>query len=228
MSEGQVPRRATLYGEPDGPGRIRLAAGGTLFLEDVDRLESSLQRRLAASLVIAQRETAGPRLVASVGADAAGLDPELRSCLEVIRIEVPSLRDRREDIPLLAERFMRELSREYGREAKRLAPDSLAALQTHDWPGNVRELRNLMERLLLFVPSDVVGVADLPEQLGGQREPLEDLYREFGSLEEGLNAFARYYVRKVMSDQGADHAAAAKLLGISASALKQRLAEWAR
>jgi two-component system nitrogen regulation response regulator NtrX len=212
-----------LFGAADREGRIGLAASGSLFLEDADRLSPELQRQLAAKLALEVQKTAGLRVMASVVPDSKALEVELRQFLDVLRVDVPSLRERREDVPLLAERFMREISREYGREPKQLAPDCLAALKAHDWPGNMRELGNLMERVLLLTTADVVNAEDLPEELGGARSPAEDLYREYGSLAEGLQAFERYYVRRVMEDEGGDIEAAATKLGLSADALRDRL-----
>ena len=160
-----------LFGEGERPGRVRLAASGTLFLEDVDRLPAGLQRRLAASLALEVQRPSGLRVMASAQPRSTSLEPELRQFLEVLRVEVPSLRERRDDIPMLAERFMHEISREYGRQPRRLGPDSLAALRAHSWPGNMRELSNLMERLLLVSDQDVVALEDLPEDLGGARRP---------------------------------------------------------
>jgi len=216
---------AALFGSDERPGRLTLAVGGVLFVEDADRLPAALQRRLAAATAASARETRGLRAMASVPRDGGALEPELRQLLEVIRIEVPGLRERREDVPLLAERFMRDLSREYGREAKRLAPDSLAALQAHDWPGNVRELRNTVERLLLFVEGDRVDVSDLPRELGGSRAPSEDLYREFASLSEGVRSFERYYIRRILAEQGGDVAAAAARLRLDPEELERRRGE---
>lgn len=214
---------AALYGEGNVPGRIELAAGGSLFLEDVDRLPAELQRRLAATLSARSGDTVPARVLASTAPDPLLLHPDLRACLDVIRIVVPALRERRTDIPLLAERFMRDLSREYGRSAKQLAPDSLALLKRHDWPGNVRELRNVVERLLLFSEEDVIHVREMPEELGGRGAPVEDLYRDFGSLAEGLRAFERVHVQRVMTEQEGQVAAAAKKLGLSEHALKEIL-----
>jgi two-component system nitrogen regulation response regulator NtrX len=212
-----------LFGGADREGRIGLAASGSLFLEDADRLSPELQRQLAAKLALEVQQTAGLRVMASVVPDSKALEVELHQFLDVLRVDVPSLRERREDVPLLAERFMREISREYGREPKQLASDCLAALKAHDWPGNMRELGNLMERVLLLTAADVVNAEDLPEELGGARSPAEDLYREYGSLAEGLQAFERYYVRRVMEDEGGDIEAAATRLGLSADALRDRL-----
>ena len=211
-----------LYGGQERRGRIALASGGSLFLEDVERLPAKLQRRLAATLLERSQREPGLRVLACVSSPD-DLDPELQQFLAVLRVDVPSLRERREDIPLLAERFMREIAAEYGREPKRLSPDCLAALRSHSWPGNVRELGNLMEGLLLATAGETVTVQDLPEELGGAGSLTEDLYREFGSLEEGSRAFERYYITRVRTEAGGDDRAAAKRLGLSVAELKKRV-----
>jgi two-component system nitrogen regulation response regulator NtrX len=220
--DAEAAERA-LFGEGERPGRIRLAHSGTLFLEDVDRLAGELQRRLAARLALEVQRAAGLRVMASAQPASGTLEPELRQFLEVLRVEVPSLRERRDDVPMLAERFMREISREYGREPKRLSPESLAALRAHAWPGNLRELSNLMERLLLVSSRETVALEDLPEELGGARLPAEDLYREFGSLAEGLEAFERYYVARILAEESGERQAAARRLGLSAAELERRI-----
>lgn len=212
-----------LFGDGSQAGRIRLAASGSLFLEDVDRLPAELQRRLAAQLQQAVQATAGLRVLASAAPGSATLEPELKQFLDVVRVTVPGLRQRREDIPLLAERFMREISREYGREPKRLSPDCLVALRAHDWPGNIRELGNLIERLLLFAPGETVTVEDLPEELGGAYRPAEDLYGDFGSLAAGVTAFERVYVVRVLAEEGGSVSAAAARLGLSRESLEEKM-----
>lgn len=214
---------AALYGSVDTPGRIGLSLGGSLFLEDVESLVPALQLRLAASLE--SSDGGAGRALASTGFDTQRIVPALRQRLDVIRIRVPALRERREDVALLAERFMRELSREYGRETKRLSPECLRALRAHDWPGNIRELRNLMEHLLLFVDEETVRLEDLPEGLGGARGAVEDLHGEFPTLAAGVRAFERYYIARVMSDQGADVQAAARRLGLRVDRLRRKLRE---
>jgi len=212
-----------LFGDGDQPGRIRLATGGSLFLEDADHLPGATQQRLASVVHDQARQAAEVRLLASVGPDADGLQPELKERLNVIHIEVPSLRERREDIPMLAERLMRDLAREYGREPRRLAPEALDALQAYDWPGETRELGNLMERLLLFASTEVVGLEDLPEELGGSRGPAVDLYRLFDSLDDGLRSFERYYIQRVLAESGGDQATAAEKLRLPEEELRRRL-----
>jgi DNA-binding NtrC family response regulator len=211
---------AALFGEEGQPGRLELAVGGTLFVEDAARLDAGLQRRLAEKLGAEGRGAL--RVIVSTGTDSPSLEPALLAVVDVVRIRVPALSERREDISLLAERSMNDLAREYGRPAKRLSAEALMALKTHDWPGNVTELSNLVERLLLFAPGEVVERGDLPEKLGGARPPLEDLYGDFASLEEGVRAFERYFVARVLAERGADRDDAAKRLGISREELDRK------
>jgi two-component system nitrogen regulation response regulator NtrX len=205
-----------------GPSsRLQTAAGGSLLLEDLDRLAPDLQRHLAGRLGSGS-DVEPFRILATAGPAGSGLDAALRRRIDVLRIDVPALRERREDVPLLAERFMSDLAREYSRLPKRLGADCLVALKAHGWPGNVRELRGAVERLLLVVAGDVVHLEDLPASLGGGRPPGEDLYREFASLEEGLKAFERHYVARVLSEEGADLDAAARRLGLTRQELERR------
>jgi len=141
----------------------------------------------------------------------------------VVRIEIPSLRCRPEDIPLLAQGFMRELSREYGRDPKRLGSEALAALQAYDWPGEILELRNLIERLLLGTPGDVVRVDDLPVPGSGGAGESIDLYGEFSSLAEGVRVFERYHARRILTALEEQPEAAARRLGVSVEELGRLL-----
>jgi two-component system nitrogen regulation response regulator NtrX len=212
-----------LFGTQTERGRLYLAEGGILFLDDVESLAEPLQVRLAATLDVRGEAAPNVRLLASAGREPRGIDRSLRQLLEVVKIDVPPLRERREDVPLMAGRFMRELSREYGRDEKRLAPETITALQSHDWPGNVRELHNLVERVLLLVPGETISASDLPAELGGTPGPAEDLYREFATLADGLEAFERYYVRRVLTEERGDLSASAQRLGIAEPKLRTRM-----
>jgi two-component system nitrogen regulation response regulator NtrX len=212
---------AALLGEPGSPGRVELARGGTLFLRDADRAPAEGQRRLAATLA----GGSGARPVATAS-DVRALDRDLAVVLDVLAVHVPPLRSRREDVPAIAERHLRELALEYGREPKRLSAACAARLRAHDWPGNVRELRNLIERLLLLVPGPVIDARDLPDTMGGARPPVEDLYRDFGSLAEGVDAFERHFIARVLSEEGTDRDAAARRLGLTRQALDERLSRF--
>ncbi len=210
-----------LLGDGAG-GRVRLAARGSLFLEDVDALSLALQARLAAALDPRNPDAPDVRVLASAGPGASGVEPALRRLLDVVRIDVPPLRDRREDVPLLAARFLRDLSREYGKPEPKLSAAALAALVRHDWPGNVRELRNLLERIVVTRTGDEVRVEDLPQPIGKAAASGEDLYREFATLADGIAAFDRYFIRRALHETRGDPAAAASRLGLSLADLEAR------
>jgi len=211
--------RATLFGTDATKGRLALAERGSLFLEDVDALPPELQDALAAWL------SGHPdvRVIATSAADPVGLRPPLRELVDVVRISTAPLRERREDIVFLASRFLKELAREYGRPEKKLAADALAALTRHDWAGNVRALRNVVERALLLVPADEIRASDLPPELGGAGLAADDLYAPFPTLAAGLEAFTRYFLRRLLREHQGDVDAAAKAAGISSAALRERI-----
>lgn len=221
---GSLDSRASaeaLFGDSGRESRVSMATGGTLFLEDADALDPGAQERLAAA--IPGGRAAGIRFIGSA-AEVSRFHPAILAALDVIRIEVPPLRQRREDIPFFVERFMRDLAHEYGRDAKRLSEEAISALVSHSWPGNVRELRNLVERLLLLVPAEEIRAADLPAPLGKGRAPAEDLYREFASLAEGLASFERYYIARILTEERGGTEVAARRLGLSARDLADRVA----
>ena len=206
-----------LLGGGEGQGRLALAERGSLLLEDADRLPAEAQERLAARL----SGTEDVRALATVPPDARGLVPALKSRLDVIRIDVPALRERREDVEILARRFLDDLTREYGRVPKRLAPDAVAALVRSDWPGNVRALRNVVERLGLLAPGAEIGANDLPSDLGGATPAADDLYAAFPSLEAGRRVFERYFLRRALREAHGDVQAAARRAGVSEQALRE-------
>jgi two-component system nitrogen regulation response regulator NtrX len=214
----EAAAREALFGTDESPGRIALAAGGTLYLEDLDRVSTALQQRLASALSAPSDTTLLQRAMVSVDPGGPGLDEALRNQVDVVRIDVPSLRERPQDIPVMAERFMRELAREYGREAKRLGPEALTALKAYDWPGEIQELRNLMERLLLSTPGDAVRVDELP--VGSPSASRSDPYGVFPSLADGLQVFERYYVGRILGEENDDIARTADRLGLSEPALR--------
>jgi transcriptional regulator with PAS, ATPase and Fis domain len=149
-------------------GKIQAARGGTLFLDEVGELPLIMQAKLLRFLQerevqrLGAHETAkvDVRVIAATNADlgamvAAGtFRKDLYYRLQVFPIAIPPLRQRREDIPVLAQYFLGKLCREAGLPAKHLAPQSLAALGTHDWPGNVRELEHMIERAFIFAESE--------------------------------------------------------------------------
>ena len=159
----------------DKPGRFEQANGGTIFLDEIGDMSLKTQAKVLRVLQEQVMERVGGtqrikvdvRVLAATNKDLTAeirdgrFREDLYFRLNVIPIFVPPLRDRPEDIPLLADHFMALLAAEYGKRPKRLAPEALARLQQYAWPGNVRELRNTVERLIIMVAGDTITAQDL-------------------------------------------------------------------
>jgi DNA-binding NtrC family response regulator len=178
------PRRAgplvsiDCLGLPDDPTlaarvlaeELGRAGGGTVFLEEVGALPERLQLTIASLLEQRERalEVAHFRFVAASRADleaavrARRLHNELLSRLNVVELQLPPLRDRRDDIPLLAGRLLQAFAHQLGIAVPALTPRFERALLAYAWPGNVRELRNVMQRALVLAGSDVLDTSSLP------------------------------------------------------------------
>jgi len=212
----------------DRVGRFELAQGGTLFLDEIGNIPASQQGKLLRVLETGEFERVGSsrtirsdvRLISASNADlgaevAAGrFRQDLLFRLNTIEIRVPALRERREDIPRLAQHFLEIYARRYRKNLSGFESAALDALLAHPWPGNVRELDHAIERAVLMAAGDRIRPADFALRRGGEPGRLEDL-----SLEEveGL------LVRKAMERFGGNVSQAAKALGISRSALYRRL-----
>ena len=160
-------------------GRFEQANGGTLFLDEIGEMPAELQTRLLRVLAEGSfyrvggrsQVTVDVRIVAATNRDleqrvADGLFREdLYHRLNVVRIDVPPLRERREDIPALANFFLQQAARELNLEDKQLAADTLEAMQSFRWSGNVRQLQNVCNWLLVMAPGQIIGVKDLPPEL---------------------------------------------------------------
>src|SRR5690606_18776185 len=161
------------------PGRFELADGGTLLLDEIAEIPIEMQVKLLRVLQESEFERVGGvktikvdvRLIAATNRN---LEKEIQEGrfredlyyrLNVGPINLPALRERREDIPLLADAFRQRFNRRLGKSVDRIHPGALAALQAYAWPGNVRELENVMERTLLFAEGDEIRLADLPENI---------------------------------------------------------------
>jgi two-component system response regulator PilR (NtrC family) len=224
-------------------GIFRDAEGGTVLLDEVGELPTSLQVKLlrvlqerAVRAVGATQELAvDVRLLAAtnrnVEADVAAgrLRQDLYYRLNVIRIELPPLRDRRDDIPLLTERFLRRFAREMGKEVVGLSADALRALEAYGFPGNVRELENLMERAVALAQSRMIGLGELPREISGMAASatpaLLALPPEGCNLDDVLGEAERRLLLSALERTGGLRTAAAKLLGISFRSLRYRLAK---
>jgi two-component system nitrogen regulation response regulator NtrX len=139
---------------------------------------------------------------------------------------VPALRDREEDIPLLADHFMAMLAREYGRRPKVFDPDAVTALQRYPWPGNVRELRNLVERLMIMVPGERItarDVAFLDQGATAGAEPATPAPASMAPLHDARDRFERDYILRALAAQQGNISRTAEALGIERSNLYRKM-----
>ncbi|MBW7863522.1 MAG: sigma 54-interacting transcriptional regulator [Candidatus Hydrogenedentes bacterium] len=168
--------------EKDKPGRFALAGGGTLFLDEIGDVSPALQARLLRVLQEKCYEPLGSsqsvatdvRVVTATNKNLAELvkakafRQDLYYRINVVRLELPPLRKRKEDIPLLVERFVRRFNQTQGRNVSGVSPETLALLMAHDYPGNIRELENIIEHAFVLCPDAVIGPGCLPETLAAK------------------------------------------------------------
>ena len=218
-------------------GLIEDADGGTLFLDEIGETPLSTQVKLLRFLEsnevrrLGENETriADVRVVAATNRDLGAavargaFREDLFYRLNVVGLELPALRERREDIPLLAAYFLERYARKLGRRALRFAPEALALLARYDFPGNVRELENAVERAVALAEADTVTAADLPpavarpKLLSEGRDGAEA--RDTWSLEE----VEREHIERVLRRHRGNLANAARQLGISRTTLWRKM-----
>jgi len=221
----------------DKPGRFEQADGGTIFLDEIADMSLKTQAKVLRVLQEQVMERVGGtqrikvdvRVLAATNKD---LPAEIRSGrfredlyfrLNVIPIFVPPLRDRQDDIPLLADHFMAMLAGEYGRRPKRLAPEAAGRLQQYAWPGNVRELRNVIERLMIMVPGETITAQDLA--FLGHDEVRETVRVPELSmpLAEAREQFERDYILQALGAQHGNISRTADVLGVERSNLYKKM-----
>jgi two-component system nitrogen regulation response regulator NtrX len=220
----------------DRRGKFELADGGTLFLDEIGDMSLKTQAKVLRALQEQIVEPVGGtasvkvdvRVIAATNKDlpteirAGRFREDLYFRLNVIPIFVPPLRDRDNDIALLAEHFMAEFAREYGRRPKRLDAGAATGLRSYRWPGNVRELRNVIERLMIMVPGDTIALADLafldgavatPDAPGAPALPLH----------EARERFERDYILRALAAQNGNISRTADALGVERSNLYRKM-----
>jgi two-component system response regulator PilR (NtrC family) len=222
-------------------GLFREADGGTLVLDEIAELPLALQVKLLR--VLQERKVRGvgsanevPVDVRVLAATNRNVEDDVREGrfrqdlyyrLNVIRVEVPALRDRREDIRPLAEYFLLRCAAEQGKDIRVLSPDVLRALARYRFPGNVRELENVIERAVALATGPTIGLGDLPRELSGatsQPTPsLVALPDEGCNLDEVIGEIERRLVLQALERSGGVRTHAAKLLGVTLRSLRYRL-----
>jgi two-component system response regulator PilR (NtrC family) len=222
-------------------GLFRDADGGTVLLDEVGELPLSLQVKLLRVLQERKVRSVGGSAEASVdvrilAATNRNVEDDVKSGkfrqdlyyrLNIIRIEVPPLRDRREDIGDLTEFFLKRCAAEHDKEVRAFSRDAVRALDAYAFPGNVRELENIVERAVTLSSAAVIGLGDLPFEISGataQPTPALSIVPDAGcQLDEVLGELERRLILQAMERTDGSRVAAAKLLGVSLRSLRYRL-----
>jgi transcriptional regulator with PAS, ATPase and Fis domain len=217
----------------DKPGRFAVARGGTLFLDEIGdvtlpmqvRLLRVLQERTYEPLGGTRSETADVRVIVATNKDLAeqvrrgAFREDLYYRVNVMRVELPPLRLRKEDIPALVEQFIARFNRLQQRSVQGVSPEALSMLMAHDWPGNVRELENAIERSYILCGEGFIGLEHLPEELTARGSARASGTR-MRAARELLEAHA---IRKALERNAGNRLAAAKELGIHKSTLFRKI-----
>ena len=215
-------------------GRIAQAAGGTLFLDEIGELSPSVQVKLLRVLAEGEYEPLGGttrkadfRLIAATNRDLleAAREGDFREDLyyrlHVIALTSPPLRERREDVPLLADHFTTVYCQRNKRPTMSLDQAALDKLTAYDWPGNVRELENVIERAVVLSRGEVIGLADLPDSVAKAERRSETMRFAIGTP---LAEIERHVIHHTLEHTSGDKQLAAQLLGISARTIYRKLA----
>jgi two-component system nitrogen regulation response regulator NtrX len=229
-------RRVTLDGTADHKiGKLQKAHGGTFFLDEVGDMSLKTQAKVLRALDEHRFEPIGApqsiqvdaRVVAATNKnlekeiERGNFREDLFYRLNVIPFTVPPLRERAEDIPLLAAHFLHEFTVAYGRKPKELSEDAIDVLMKYAWPGNVRELRNLMERIVILHAQRRIEARHLPLDASRTRSPKPA--DGFGSLHEVREAAERDYILRKLEETNGNVSRASELLGLERSNLYRKM-----
>jgi DNA-binding NtrC family response regulator len=228
--------RGAFTGAQGAPGLFRVADGGTLFLDEVGEVPLGVQAKLLRALQQKEVRPVGGatpqsvdiRVVCATHRDLAAMvrDGSFRADLyyrlDVVRLALPPLRERRQDVPLLAQHFL-EKHRRADASVLGFEPEALAALSAHDWPGNVRELENAVESGLALSPGPRLRASDL--QLHARVRPPRERPPVPADLSLSLAAYERCALERALAESGGDASAAARRLGVARSTFYRKLAQ---
>jgi two-component system NtrC family response regulator len=214
-------------------GVFEQADGGTLFLDEITEIPEKNQVDLLRAIQEGEVRRVGSdrpikvdvRIVAATNRDAKALVSEgkfredLYYRLSVIPIQLPPLRERREDIPTLMDLFLKEFSLAYGKKPKTLTAPATEVLCSYYWPGNIRQLRNMMERLVITAPGEMIAARDLPAEIRSVSRP------STLNLVENIQRVERDVINRALEEVDGHREKAADLLGISIRTLHYKLRE---
>ena len=213
-------------------GKMELANGGTVFLDEIGDISPEIQTKLLRFLQEREFERVGGtqtlrvdlRVIAATSRDLeeavndGRFRKDLYYRLDVVTLVLPALRERKEDIPALASYFMRRFALETKKHFAEISPDALKKLVAYDWPGNVRELANVIERAIVLAAGPKITTQDLPARV--TREKADVPAREL-SYHQAIDSFRRELILKALSETEGSRAAAARILGLQRTYLSR-------
>jgi two-component system, NtrC family, nitrogen regulation response regulator NtrX len=216
-------------------GKFEIADGATLFLDEIGDMSPRVQSKMLRVLEEQRFEPVGSNTpvkvdVRVISATNKRLDDliengnfraDLFYRLNVIPFQIPSLRERAEDIPALIEHFNHKFSTDYGKKPKAFVEDAIEALQDYTWPGNVRELRNTIERVIIMSSKQKIGAKDLPE-FGSSEEAPSSSFR-FPSFKAATDAYQREFILHKLAQHDGNVSKAAEEMGVDRSHLYRRM-----
>ena len=222
----------------DRPGRFALAEGGTLFLDEIGEVPLKNQVELLRALESKEYQPLGDtkvhkadvRIIAATNRDleagvkSGAFREDLYYRLNVVPVDIPPLRQRREDMPVLVETFFEESCRAYDQKRKKVSPEAMNALLRYGWPGNVRELRNVIQRLVVTLSGNVILPAGVADVLGETSEVVEeDLRMPLGISIRDMEA---ELIKQTLQRVTSNRRQAATILGISVRSLQYKIKEY--
>jgi len=213
-------------------GKFELAHEGTLFLDEIGDMSLTTQSKVLRVIETQEFQRVGGsknikvdvRIIAATNKDLleevrkGNFREDLYFRLNVIPIEVPPLREHKEDIPLLVNYFLEHFATEYGQKSKKITPEALKKLESYNWPGNVRELKNMIERLVIMTKSDLITNKDF-----NISETLHQDYFSYNTLKEARDSFERDFIIKKLEENNWNVSKTAEILDVERSNLHRKI-----
>jgi two-component system nitrogen regulation response regulator NtrX len=219
-------------------GKFDLANEGTIFLDEIADMSLKTQAKILRILQEQKFERVGGtemiyvdvRVIAATNRELkeeiqkGKFREDLYYRLNVIPIEVPPLRDRKTDIPLLVDHFIAEFCVENNKELKKISPEAMNLLVAYSWPGNVRELKNIVERMVIMTRGAIVGAKDVPDPIQQQpKAPMEFSFLEFSLLRDARREFEKRFIMKKLVENDENISKTAEVIGIERSNLHRKI-----
>ncbi|MCX7793016.1 MAG: sigma-54 dependent transcriptional regulator [Thermodesulfovibrionales bacterium] len=218
-------------------GKFELADGGTLFLDEIGDMSKEAQAKVLRVIETKEFQRVGGsknikvdvRIIAATNKDLSdevkkgNFREDLFFRLNVIPVRVPSLRERKEDIPLLADYFLELIAQQFGKPKKSISSAAIKALLDYNWPGNVRELKNLIERLFILSSGEIITEEDIRASMGTIQTPNIQSYLRFRTLKEARDAFERDFILRKLEENNWNISKTAEAINLERTALYRKM-----